>query len=85
MYNGYGNALKTEDLQEFLKQFNYMVNEIGVSETEARVNSHTFNAGIRIDCLNTNKSYKIVGTRLGYLGGCGCPADIVIEIEEEND
>lgn len=86
MYKGYGNPFDNEpNLKEFLIEFNKCVNEIGVTETESRVNSHKFDANISIDCLNTNKEYKIVGMRLHYLGGCGCPSDISIEIEELED
>lgn len=83
MYKGYGNPFDTEPyLQEFLVEFNKLVNEIGVTETQPLINSHKFNADINVSCVNSDKEYKIVGLRLHYLGGCGCPSDITIEIEE---
>lgn len=82
-YKGYGIPFEMEPyLQMFLVEFNKLVNEIGVTETQPLINSHKFNADISVICLNNDKEYKIVGLRLHHLGGCGCPSDISIEIEE---
>jgi hypothetical protein len=82
-YQGNGNQFKTYDptIKEFLEEINKYKDDISIDgET---VNSHKLRTRVNVSCINNEKFYTLTGVAVDYLGGCGCPSGITLEIMEE--
>lgn len=76
---------KEPNLREFKTLFDDYCNEILTSNTaDPKINSHNIIGEVRIDCVNTEDEYEIVGLDIGQLIGCGCWSDIIIQIKKVN-
>ena len=84
-YKGEGNPFSTDNptIYEFNEQFAKCSEEISIDGK--LINSHKIPTRVTVTCINNDKIYNIVGMSMDYLFGCGCPASICIEIEEEED
>lgn len=82
VYKGDGNPFTISDptIKEFKEQFDKCAKEISIDGVN--IDSHNIPSSVRVYCIN-NKFYNLVGMSIDYLGGCGSPASISIEIEEE--
>lgn len=82
-YKGDGEPFSVSDptIKEFREQFETYAKEI--STDGVNINSHNIPAKVRVYCINSDKFFNLVGMTIDYLGGCGCPASISLEIEEE--
>jgi hypothetical protein len=83
-YKGEGSPFSTIDptIKEFREQFEQAAKE--VSSDGVSVDSHSgVPSSVRVWCINSDRYFNVVGIAIDYMGGCGCPASISIEIEEE--
>ena len=71
-------------IKDFKKEFDICSKEVSMNgET---VDSHPgIPAEVSISCVNNDNYYTVEDISIDYLGGCGCPASIVIEIREEKE
>lgn len=83
-YKGEGEPFSHSDptIKEFREYFEKCAKEI--STTGVNIDSHQIPSSVRIYCINSDRYFNLVGMTIDYLGGCGCPASISIEIEEED-
>jgi len=77
---------KEPTLREFKTQFDNLCGDILTSDiSDDKILSHNIVGQIRIDCVNTDESYEIVNLDIGQLMGCGCWADIIIQIKKVDE
>lgn len=81
-YKGRGRPFSKEDptIKEFSKDFDEISKEITV-DGELMM-SHNIPCTVQVRCINSDKSFVLVGIDSNSLGGCGCWSDIILEIEE---
>lgn len=81
-YNGRGRPFSKEDptINEFREEFEELAKEITV-DGELMM-SHKIPCTVQIRCINSDKSFVLVGMDANALGGCGCWSDIILEVEE---
>lgn len=84
-YKGRGRPFEKEDptIKEFREEFEEVAKEITVDGE--LIMSHKIPCTVQIRCINNDKSYTLVGMDVNALGGCGCWADIILEIEETDE
>lgn len=82
-YQGDGSPFSTPDptIKEFRERFDNYASDITVDGDF--IMSHKIKSSVQVRCINSDKSYRLVGMTIGQLMGCGCWADIILEIEEE--
>ena len=76
---------KEPNLKDFATVFQEYLDDIGCMDNEQGwIGSHKIVGTIRVynDDPNDDTAYEIVGLDMDGLGGCGCPADIVIRIKK---
>ena len=75
-------------LKEFAETFNQYLDDIGCMDNdEGYIGSHKIVGTIRLYNVDPNDDtdFEIVGLEMGQLMGCGCPADIIINIKRVED
>ena len=84
-YKGWGAPFTTPDptIGEFKRSFDRLADEITTGDG-TKVMSHSLDTQVRVRCINSEKSFSVVGLDLAQLMGCGCPCGIVIEIAEDD-
>lgn len=78
---------KEPNLREFKNYFDYCCDDIlGSDKNDPYIMSHKIVGDIRIDCVNDEDAvYEIIGLDIGQLMGCGCWADIIIQIRKREE
>jgi hypothetical protein len=84
-YKGYGVPFQTADptIKDFKEKFDEVANECSIDGI--LVDSHKLPTRVQVRCINSDKSYSIVGIDVNMMIGCGCWAGVIIEIEEEQE
>lgn len=88
MSNKYYWQDKEPTLREFKNYFDHTCDDIlGSDKNDPYIMSHKIVGKIYIDCINddTETIYEIIGLDVGQLIGCGCGADIIIQIKKVNE
>lgn len=74
---------KPPSLKEFDKALDWCVNETDCRlSKDGYIGSHEIVGHIDVVLEDSDDEYEIVGLRLDYLFGCGCPSGATIKIKK---
>ena len=69
-------------INEFLSKFKEVAYE--VSTNGETIASHDIPALVIVECHNNDIDFEIIDIDVDYMGGCGCPRSVIIQLVDKD-